>query len=259
MNSVYFDIKKLCSVKLDRQIMHKVYSNRSRRHWAISVKTSGKILFHGGGKQFVHDEYHVMVLPRASAYSFVNVEPGDNILIDFELNDEPQDREIFQIKVTNPTALHSVCARFEDLFPLSKAGAGYRGVAVLYELLAVIDEQLAVEYADLSRAELIRAGVQYLKKNFKSPTVSSSEAARHCRMSPAYFRRMFGRIYRMTPTEYIGTLRLECAKSLLSGEFESVEVVAQACGFSNLSHFYKSFAQSTGMTPKKYAAKHTLL
>jgi len=198
-----------------------------------------------------------MILPRESSYSFRIIEPGDNILINFMVANEPKEREIFSVPITNPKALKAVAGRFIQLFPLSKPGGHKKGTAFVYELLSEIEAQSAVNYADISKLELIHPGVLYLENNFMQPELSSVAAAEKCGICEAYFRRLFKSIYRTTPSGYILAMRIERARVLLMGKCLSVEEAAERAGFSNMSYFYRQFKKSTGMSPARYSRAYT--
>ena len=73
---------------------------------------------------------------------------------------------------------------------------------------------------------------------------SAEHVAREC-------RRCFGK----TPTELVNALRLDHAARLLLETEASVVNVALACGFANLSHFYRLFRAHHGVTPAEHRAR----
>ncbi len=73
---------------------------------------------------------------------------------------------------------------------------------------------------------------------------SAEHVAREC-------RRCFGK----TPTELVNALRLDHAARLLLETEASVVNLALACGFSNLSHFYRLFRDRHGVTPAEHRAR----
>lgn len=60
----------------------------------------------------------------------------------------------------------------------------------------------------------------------------------------------------MSPTDYVNRIRMEHAAMLLGGGSQSVETVAQDCGISNLSYFYRLFREHYGTTPLAYKKRH---
>jgi AraC family transcriptional regulator len=69
---------------------------------------------------------------------------------------------------------------------------------------------------------------------------------------PVHLSREFHKHYRMTIGEYIRKRRIERASELLSGSELSLAEIANACGFSDQSHFCALFKKHSGMTPAKF-------
>ena len=53
--------------------------------------------------------------------------------------------------------------------------------------------------------------------------------------------------------EYLNTIRINQACSLLTNTKASVNDIAESVGFDNLPHFSKTFKKYTGMSPKQFA------
>lgn len=56
-------------------------------------------------------------------------------------------------------------------------------------------------------------------------------------------------------TQFIRIVRLDKAKDLLKSNFDNVEEIAYACGFSSRSNFWSSFAEYFGEAPKDVLRK----
>lgn len=67
--------------------------------------------------------------------------------------------------------------------------------------------------------------------------------------SPGFFSRIFKKIIGITPFEYIIESRLILARHLLTTSGMSIEQVASACGFDNISYFYRIFKRRFQITP----------
>jgi AraC-like DNA-binding protein len=65
--------------------------------------------------------------------------------------------------------------------------------------------------------------------------------------------RDFARVLSMTPGDYLRTLRMETAKSLLATA-RTIGDVAAAAGYSDQSHFSRVFRKVYGITPMAYAS-----
>jgi AraC family transcriptional regulator len=72
-------------------------------------------------------------------------------------------------------------------------------------------------------------------------------------MSMFHFSRVFTELVGMPPHQYLLRARLKAARSMLR-DGRTVTETCFACGFSNLSHFSRSFARRFGHTPSRVTA-----
>lgn len=71
---------------------------------------------------------------------------------------------------------------------------------------------------------------------------------------PVHLSRVFRKFYGCTVGAYIRRMRIEFASHQLSSSETPLVEISAAAGFSDQSHFSKSFKLSTGMTPAQYRA-----
>ena len=67
-----------------------------------------------------------------------------------------------------------------------------------------------------------------------------------------YLCALFKKHLNTTFTQYLTTVRLECAKELLKNTDMKLDDVARRCGIGEPSYFYRLFKKSTGLTPAAY-------
>jgi AraC-like DNA-binding protein len=70
---------------------------------------------------------------------------------------------------------------------------------------------------------------------------------------------LFRKLHALTgqsPNEFIRTIRLKRAASLLKQDFGNVTQVSLEVGFNNLSYFIKSFKKLFGISPAEYLKTH---
>jgi AraC family transcriptional regulator len=77
------------------------------------------------------------------------------------------------------------------------------------------------------------------------------DAAGAIGVHPVYFARAFRKFLRCTPAEYVNRCRLNKAAALLKTDAGLAEIALEA-GFSDQSHFAKSFKRTFGVTPGFY-------
>ncbi|NPT53728.1 helix-turn-helix domain-containing protein [Paraburkholderia elongata] len=79
--------------------------------------------------------------------------------------------------------------------------------------------------------------------------VSLGEIANACNLSRSYFIRAFRETTHRTPHQWLLERRIDRARELLRHSDSSLSDIAIACGFSDQSHFTRTFSQLVGTPP----------
>jgi AraC-like DNA-binding protein len=124
-------------------------------------------------------------------------------------------------------------------------------------LLVTILQHLIAQYAEpgvntqLHREnQLVRHMRDYLNAHF-SRNPSLQELAQLTGRSPFYLTRLFCNYVGLPPHAYLTQVRIARAKSLLRQQWAIAEVAAET-GFTDQSHFTKTFKAIVGVTPGSY-------
>lgn len=125
-----------------------------------------------------------------------------------------------------------------------------------YFITKHVQEDSATQYADFSDVSRIMEVIGKLeKKSFRSwPNIS--QVARKCMMSRTKFIALFKDIYRKNYHTLMMEVRMQKAAEFLQTG-EAISEVGQKVGFSNLSHFARTFKQIFHIEPSRY--KQTLI
>ena len=78
------------------------------------------------------------------------------------------------------------------------------------------------------------------------------ELAEYCHISETHLRRLFTTYMKMSPLEYINTIRIQAACDYLKKTDQPIADIAHKCGFTTNSTFNRNFRQVTGMTPLEW-------
>jgi AraC family cel operon transcriptional repressor len=70
--------------------------------------------------------------------------------------------------------------------------------------------------------------------------------------SPEHLARTCREFFLCTPTDILNQRRIERARMLLRSTDEKVISIGYACGFKNLSNFYRNFSARVGITPAEW-------
>ena len=96
--------------------------------------------------------------------------------------------------------------------------------------------------------KLKREILSYIDRKYINK-ISLKEISDNFHMSEKYFSRYFKNCFKITFVEYVNSVRLEKAASLLSTTDLSVTEVALQCGYTNISYFIRSFKKVFGTSP----------
>lgn len=131
---------------------------------------------------------------------------------------------------------------------------GFKPVVRTYflTLVAYLSRQYTAGKSKASgRLFQVADAVAFMENNFQSQ-VAISTVASIAYLSTRQFTRIFKASYKVSPKEYIITLRLEYACRLLQDKTMKLGPIAMECGFSDISFFSRQFKARFGITPSEY-------
>jgi two-component system response regulator YesN len=88
-------------------------------------------------------------------------------------------------------------------------------------------------------------------KNYEKK-ISLNDVAEILYLNPKYFSNLFKKETGVNFVEYVNSVRLDVARSLLRENKYSIGQVAYKVGFTDLRHFSKLFKEHSGVTPKDF-------
>ena len=130
----------------------------------------------------------------------------------------------------------------DDLAPLAIEG-------LALELLAGVARQSS--YSENGTAEWLKKAKDFVRERFHQ-SITLAEVAEFAQVHPVSLARAFRRTYHSTVGEYIRRLRIEFACQRLTASDAPLVEIALSAGFSEQSHFCRTFKLLTGMTPSEY-------
>jgi AraC family transcriptional regulator len=127
----------------------------------------------------------------------------------------------------------------DDLTPLAAEG-------LLLELLArVARNTRATDGAAPRWLKMLRGT---LRERCREP-LAMSDVGAIAGVHPAYATRLFRKYYGCTPTEFVRRCRIDWAASALVETNASISSISAGAGFSDQSHFTRTFTRLMGRTP----------
>lgn len=119
---------------------------------------------------------------------------------------------------------------------------------VFYEILEIL-------FYDNRRLDdrLLMAGKihEYISENCTKP-IDITAVAERFSYTPDYVIRVFKRAYGITPHNYLTNCRIEYAKLLLLNTDRPIAEVAETCGYTDFTTFFRAFRARTKRSPKEW-------
>ncbi len=105
------------------------------------------------------------------------------------------------------------------------------------------------------RLEIINDYIQY---NYMYP-IKLEDLCTLVKLTPQHLCRVLKEETNMRPMEYVNTVRIDAAKTLLINSTHSIQNISSWCGFENENYFWRTFRKQTGMTPGAFRKEYTML
>ena len=93
-------------------------------------------------------------------------------------------------------------------------------------------------------------------KEHHTENLTSEDICKHFSCSRSYLSHLFKKNCGMSIREYINTLRIEDAKTLLVCSKLNIAEITIVLGFSDSNYFSKTFKKAVGISPVKYRKEH---
>lgn len=224
---------------------------KSRRRWAAVLKNSGATYYTVNGRKILSDRNHPVILPRGSAYSWVCVEEGECLLVEFDTPDICESIYSFHLADTNFFVRNFY--QIQKALSLNTPEGKMEAFSRLYEILRQFLKSETKEYTPKEKRTLLKPAENYILENYYDKSVTNDQLAALCGVSTVYFRKCFEAVFGVSPIRFLHNYRTQKAKDILSSDFASIEQVAESVGYNSVYHFSKMFKTYTGMSPSEYA------
>lgn len=104
---------------------------------------------------------------------------------------------------------------------------------------------------------LLNKIIKFIEDNIDDESINPDSLADFIGVSKAGLYRKLKELTEKTPSEFVRTIRLEYAASLLKTTKLTVTEIMYKSGFSNKSYFYREFAKLYNTSPKEYRSEQT--
>jgi len=97
----------------------------------------------------------------------------------------------------------------------------------------------------------MRLAKKYIQENYSKP-LTLEEVSAKAGFAPGYFSTLFKKETGTAFLEYVQSVRMESAKKLLTTTTDSMYVICEKVGYSDVKYFTKCFVKYTGLKPGEY-------
>ena len=193
------------------------------------------------------DVHRTIVKDKNHPISFINISFTENLL----------DLSLIQ-KLNCPYYIDSCDEKMKTLINLiynseNEAETQHLLNIILHNLISEKNKLFTANESVLN-ANIIKC-IRYIGENYNS-NITLTSAANYLHIAPAYLSSLFSKSCRCTFKEYLTQQRISHAKDLLLSTDKTVGEICFACGFSNLSNFFRCFKEQEKITPTEYRKNH---
>jgi transcriptional regulator GlxA family with amidase domain len=142
------------------------------------------------------------------------------------------------------------------LYDAEVADSCARIMQVQTERQLVGNVQMAKKWLPRTADSPVYRAKQWLEMNVGQPYDLKALAA-VASSSERTLLRHFKTVLGVTPLNYLQDLRVQRAKIMLEISIDSMQTIAQVCGYTNASTFGKLFRRAMGLSPGEYRKQHT--
>lgn len=227
-----------------------IHRNRAAHGVVFYVKGYEKYCFEGG-KEVTVREGEALYLPKGSSYTVCAIagsEPCECYAINFDISEQIAFAP-FAVKVRAQSRMLEAFRRAAALWQERRGGYVMHCKALLYRVLAQLQEEHHAAYVTHGRAERIAPALARIHATYTEDTPTIPALAALCGMSPEYFRAIFRQCLGESPLRYVNTLRLTHARELIESGVCSVTEAAARAGFQDASYFSREFKKRFGTPP----------
>lgn len=247
--------------RLKKRPMLPTYWKKGRRDYQILYVASGKAHFWFNGIEEIVDSGHMVLYKPKEVQKYVYyVEDHPEVFwIHFTGYDVKNILEYHGISLNQHVFYSGTLPEYKMSFrkiirELQQCEYGYEDyIASLFNniLLLVRRQQQNGENYTVTIPEEIEMAVSYFNENYNTK-ISVAQYAESLHISTNWFIRNFKQHMKISPAQYLLSLRMVNAQSLLENTDYSVGEIAEIVGYDNQLYFSRVFKKEYGISPAQY-------
>lgn len=224
------------------------------------VSGKGHFYFHGEDR-VVYAGRMVLIQPRQEQrYEYFGEDKPEVYWVHFTGNDVKNILRSYNIPMDDPIFYSGASSTYSYLFKemiheLQNCKTGYEDLLAMYlrQIFLLVQRTRQEERPTVSTyiQEEMEFARRYFNEHYNEP-ISIQEYAESRNMSVCYFQRNFKQIVKHTPMQYLLTIRVNNAASLLETTDYSMAEIAAIVGYEDPLYFSRLFRKIKGVSPRDY-------
>lgn len=227
---------------------HKSFDNRE--YDSLSIRTNGTAKFITDKKTVSIKKGELLYIPKKADYKQTS-QNETVVAIHFINYSNINSLELEKFSLEDINYTEEIFTEMYNIWKEKKQGYKYLCLSLFYNLLYTVNcSSNEKRLNSISQETQINKAIDYIHRNYRNSTIEISYLASMCAISETYFRRIFKKIYGVSPQQYILNLKLEFAYHLLGSNLYTVSEVSQKSGFLDPKYFSRIFKAHYNCTPK---------
>ena len=224
------------------------------------VSGKGHFYFHGEDR-VVYAGRMVLIQPRQEQhYEYFGEDKPEVYWVHFTGSDVKNILRSYNIPMDDPIFYSGASSTYSYLFKemiheLQDCKTGYEDLLTMYlrQIFLLVQRTRQEERPTVSTyiQEEMEFARRYFNEHYNEP-ISIQEYAESRNMSVCYFQRNFKQIVKHTPMQYLLTIRVNNAASLLETTDYSMAEIAAIVGYEDPLYFSRLFRKIKGVSPRDY-------
>ena len=204
------------------------------------------------GEHFTVNEGDILYLAYHSSYKMERGREGYRVIYcDFYFEgDEIRKSAVY--RMGKQSQAEGLFRRLYKSYISHQVGSLSEQMSLLYSIYGEISASLKREYVGADARSKIARAKSVMDERYGEAELGVSLLAQECGFSEVYFRKIFKSVYRVSPLEYLISVRLKNSERLLLHTSLSIEDCALKCGFSSVGYFCRVFKNAFGVSPTGY-------
>lgn len=194
----------------------------------------------------------ILFIPKDVSFSVkTDGKQTESIVVHFSIDNT----DAFNSMVYQPRNAKNMQVLFEELefhYLQKQPGSYARCCMLFYEIFAQLSEQHYMNTSSATLRKALAPAIILMQSRISDPLLRVDTLAKTVGFSRQHFRKLFCQAYNNPPNQYLRSIRVEYAKSMLRSPYYSISQIAERSGFTSIFYFSRVFKQATGMSPTKY-------